>query len=144
MMYTNRMFQKLIVGGAFFLALTATVANAQTPSGSMALETPAGSSGLETLWTGCRLLFQGKAHECSLTGLQVPETGTARVAGAVYDLKEIGNFAGTYKAVGDDFALGAGHLTVKNEKGVRIVLSAFGELVELKVADKGIAMQLKK
>ena len=142
-MYTKRLLRKL-VGGALFLALAATDVGAQTPSGSIALETAAGSSGLETLWTGCKLLFQGKAHECSLTGLQAPEMDFARVSGTVFDLKALKDFAGTYKAVGNNVELGTGHVTVQNEKGVRIILSVFGELKELQVADKGIAIQLKK
>ena len=141
---TKRMLQKLAVGGAFFLALTATTANAQTPSGSIVLETAEGSSGMDTQWTGCKILFKGKTHECLLSGLQVPMTGHAQVAGTVFDLKDIGSFAGTYKAVGNNMELGAGHVTVQNDKKVRMVLGAFSENAALEVADGGVIVQLKK
>src|SRR5262245_20298253 len=141
-MQTNRMLPGLIVGITFFLVLAAAAA-AQSPSGSIALETAEGSSAGRSLWGGCTLIFKGKAHACSLTGLSVPLSGIARVSGIVYDLKDVGAFAGTYKAVGDDFALGAGHITVKNENGVSMILSVFGGLSEMQVADKGIEVKLK-
>jgi hypothetical protein len=46
--------------------------------------------------------------------------------------------------VGDDFALGAGHLTVKNQNGVTIILSAFSGLAELQTGAKGIEIKLKE
>ena len=142
-MYTNRMLPRLILGVTFLLVMTAAAA-AQSPSGSIALETAEGSGTGDTLWGGCMLLFKGKAYGCSLSGLTVPITGIARVSGMVYDLKDTGAFAGTYKAVGDDLALGAGHVTVKNQNGVMMILSAFSGLAELQVAAKGIEVKLKE
>jgi hypothetical protein len=95
----------------------------------------------------CTLLFKGKSYACTLSGLSVPQTGgsfVTRVSGMVYDLKEVGAFAGTYKAVGDDFSMGWGHLTVKNQNDVRMILSPFGQLTELQVPDKGIEIKLKE
>lgn len=143
MTYTKRMLQTLAVAGAFFLALTATTANAQTASGTIIFETAAGS-GMETVWTGCRLLFKGKTYECSISGLTVPVSGMARVAGTVFNLKDIGSFAGTYKAVGNNMELGGGHVTVQNAKKVKMVLGAFSENVALEVADGGMVVQLVK
>lgn len=144
MTYTTRMLKKLAVGGAFCLALTAIGIDAQTPSGSIIFETPEGSSGMETMWTGCRVLFKGKTYECSISGLTVPITGLARVAGTVFDMKDIGDFAGTYKAVGNNAELGGGHITVQNDKKVRMVLGAFAENTALEVADGGMVVQLVK
>jgi hypothetical protein len=137
------MLPKLLLGIALLWGMTAT-AMAQTPSGSIALETAEGSGTGDTMWSGCTLLFKGKAYGCTVSGLTVPVTGIARVSGAVYDLKDVGSFAGTYKAAGDTFALGAGHVTVKNQNGVSLILSAFGGLAELQVADKGIEVTLKE
>jgi hypothetical protein len=140
-MRIGRMFLKLALGVTFLFVVTAA-AEAQTPSGSIALESPE-SSGEAGTWTGCTLLFKGKLYACSLTGLTAPITGVSRVSGVVYDLKEVGTLAGTYKPAGDSLALGGGHLTVKNQSGVMMVLSAFGDMVELKAADKGIQVELK-
>ena len=140
-MYTSQILPKLILGVAFLLVTTAATA-AQSPSGSVAFETAEGSTTGDTLWTGCTVLFKGKLSTCTLSGLSAPVTGLARVSGMVYGLKKTEDVAGTYKAVGDDFALGEGHLTVKNQHGVRMVLTAFGRLAELQAADKGIEVKL--
>jgi len=140
-MYTRRIVPKLLLGVAFLL-ITAAAATTPAPSGSVAIETAEGSSPGDTRWTDCTVLFQGKLSPCTVSGLSAPLTGLARVSGMVYGMKNVEDFAGTYKAVGDDFALGEGHLTVKNQHGVRMVLTAFGRLTELQAADKGIEIKL--
>lgn len=140
-MSTRRIVPKLLLGVAFLL-ITAATATTPAPSGSVAIETAEGSSPGDTLWTGCPVLFQGKLSPCTVSGLSAPLTGLARVSGMVYGMKNVEDVAGTYKAVDDDFALGEGHLTVKNQHGVRMVLTAFGRLTELQAADKGIEIKL--
>ena len=140
-MYTSRILPKLLWGDAFLLVTTIAAA-APSPSGSVVLETAECSASGDTRWTDCTVLFQGKLSPCTVSGLSAPLTGLARVSGMVYDMKNVEDFAGTYKAVGDDFALGEGHLTVKNQHGVRMVLTAFGRLTELQAADKGIEIKL--
>jgi hypothetical protein len=78
-----------------------------------------------------------------LRGLSAPAAGLARVSGTVFDLKEVGTFAGTYKVVEDNFLLGGGHLTVQNQNGVRMVLTAFALLTELQVPPQGMEIKLK-
>ena len=140
-MYTCRIVPKLLLGVAFVLVTTAA-ATTPAPTGSVAIETAEGSSPGDTRWTDCTVLFQGKLSPCTVSGLSAPLTGLARMSGMVYGMKNVEDFAGTYKAVGDDFALGEGHLTVKNQHGVRMVLTAFGRLTELQAADKGIEINL--
>jgi hypothetical protein len=140
-MYTSRILPKLILGVAFLLVTTAAAA-VPTPSGSVAFETAEGSSPGDPLWTGCTVLFKGKLSPCTVSGLSAPLTGLSRVSGTVYGLKKAEDFAGTYEAVGDEFTLGEGHLTVKNQHGVRMVLTAFGQLTELQAADQGIDVKL--
>jgi len=140
-MYTKKILPKLLLGVAVLLVTTAATA-AQSPSGSVAFETAEGSTTGDTLWTGCTVLFKGKLSTCTMRGLSAPVTGQARVSGMVYGVKNVEDVAGTYKAVGDDFALGEGHLTVQNQRGVRMVLTAFGRRTELQAADKGIDVTL--
>jgi hypothetical protein len=90
----------------------------------------------DTNWVGCSLTFNGKMYGCTVTGLSAPVTGIARVSGMVFGLKDPESFAGTYTS-GNDVSLGGGHLALKNQKGVKMVLTAFGDLVELQAADKG-------
>src|SRR5262249_33499213 len=111
-MYTKRMLPRFILGITFLLSMIAT-AEAQTPSGSVALETAEASPPDATVWSGCALLYKGKLYGCTVTGLNAPSTGIARVSGMVFDLKDVGSFAGTYTAAGDDLSMGGGHLTLK-------------------------------
>jgi hypothetical protein len=136
------MLSRLVLGVAFVLVMAAAAA-AQSPSGSVFFETAEGSTMGDTQWTGCTLLFKGKLHTCTISGLSAPIAGLARVSGMVYGLKKLENFAGTYKATGDEFSLGSGHLTVKNPHDVKMVLSAFSQLAELQTTDKGIEIKLK-
>jgi len=142
-MSTKQILTRFIVGAAFLLAVTAA-AEAQTPSGSVAFESAEASAMGETNWVGCSLTFNGKMYGCTVTGLSAPVTGIARVSGMVFDLKDPGNFTGTYKAAGNDISLGDGHLVLKNQHGVRMVLTAFGDMVELRAADKGVVVTLKE
>jgi hypothetical protein len=99
---------------------------------------------VKAIWIGCTIFFQGKAHQCSVSGLESPEPGMNRVSGIVYDLKDLSTFAGTYKAVGPDVVLGGGHLRVKNDKGVAITLWTFKTMQELQVPDSGMKIELKQ
>ena len=142
-MHTKQMLPGFVIGLTFLLALTAA-AETPSPSGSVAFETAEASAVGDPQWVGCTLTVGGKIYGCTVAGLSAPATGIARVSGMVFDLKDPGSFAGTYTAAGDDLSLGDGHLTVKNQKGVRMVLTAFGELTELKAADKGLVVTLKE
>ena len=140
-MSTKQILTRCLLGVAFLLTVSAA-AEAQTPSGSVAFETAEASAMGNTNWVGCTLTFNGKIYECTVTGLSAPVTGIARVSGMVFDLKDPGNFAGTYTS-GNDVSLGGGHLALKNQNGVKMVLTAFGDLVELQAADKGVVVTLK-
>jgi hypothetical protein len=140
-MSTKQILTRFILGIAFLLAVTAA-AEAQTPSGSVAFESGEAST-FDTMWVGCTLVFQGKAYGCTVTGLSAPMSGMARVSGMVFDLKDPGNFTGTYTSA-NDISMGGGQLVLKNQHGVKMILSAFGDLVELQAADKGVVVTLKE
>ena len=141
-MSTKQILTRCLLGVAFLLTVSAA-AEAQTPSGSVAFESAEASAMGDTMWVGCSLTFNGKMYGCTVTGLSAPVTGIARVSGMVFDLKDPGDFTGTYTA-GNDVSLGGGHLALKNQKGVKMVLTAFSDLVELRAADKGVVVTLKE
>ena len=141
-MSTKQILTRVILGIAFLLAVTAA-AEAQTPSGSVAFETAEASAMGDTQWVGCSLTLNGKIYGCTVTGLSAPDTNITRVSGMVFGLKDPESFAGTY-TTGNDISLGGGHLALKNQHGVKMVLTAFGDLVELQAADKGVVVTLKE
>jgi len=109
---------------ALCIGITGKTAHAQT-SGSISAETSNTSDPMQADWIGCVILFHGKTQGCSLSGLQVPITGTARVSGMVNNVKNLADVAGTYKVVGVDSTFGGGHLQLKNDKGVTMTLWPF-------------------
>ena len=138
-----RVLPGLVLAIALCVGTTAVTAQAQT-SGSIGFETAESSDPMSAVWTGCVIFFQGKEQGCSMSGLQVPITGIARVSGVVNNVKDIADVAGTYKAVGPDMSFGGGHLQVKNDKGVTMTLWAFRDLTELQVGSNGMKVELKK
>lgn len=113
-----------VLGVVLCAGVTAVTAHAQT-AGSISAETSNTSDPMQANWIGCVIFFQSKAHACTLSGLQVPLTGTARVSGMVSNVKNLADVAGTYQLVGVDETFGGGHLKVKNDKGVTITVWPF-------------------
>ena len=138
-----RLLSGVVVAATLCAGATAGTTHAQT-SGSIAFETAENSDPINSIWVGCVIFFQGKEHHCSMSGLQAPVTGIARVSGVVNGVKNIAAVAGTYQAVGMDEALGGGHLQVKNDQGVTMTLWTFGDMTELQVGSNGMKIDLKK
>jgi len=144
MMSMTRVLPRLVFAAALCVGATVGMSQAETPSASVAFQTAEGSNTVNAIWTGCVVFFQGKPHPCSVSGLQSPQPGMTRVSGIVYDLKDLSKLAGTYKVVGPDDVLGAGHMRVKNDKGVVMTLWTFQVLQELQVPDSGMKLELKQ
>ena len=139
------MLPGLVLATALCVGTTVVTAQAANPSASVSFETSEDSSTMSgTMWTGCNIFFQGKAHTCSVSGLQSPTPGLTRVAGIVYGLKDLSKLAGTFKAVGPDESMGPGHLKVKNDKGITMTLWSFSTMQEIQVPDSGMKLELQK
>jgi hypothetical protein len=138
-----RTLSPVVLAAAMCVGAIAGTARAQT-SGSISAESSEISDPMQVTWAGCFIMYHGKTEGCSISGLQVPLTGIARVSGVVSDVKNIADVAGTYKAVGTDTSFGGGHLKVKNAKGVTMTLWTFGNYKELQVGSNGMKVELKK
>jgi hypothetical protein len=79
--------------------------------------------------------------------LEVGGVGVSKVQaiGQVYYLGQVGDFAGTYVAVGADAAVGggAGILTMRNQHGVVINLQSVQQGIKLTAGVEGITITLK-
>jgi len=145
MIRLDKTLARLLLVIPLLLVVTMTALEAQTPDATLALTASGSSATMDTTWAGCVLIYEGKKHECSVTGLEVPITGTARVSGMVFNLREIGNFAGTYKPTEGSISKGQDYLTILNDKTKTVMtLNPFGELVELRIADEGLKVELKE
>jgi hypothetical protein len=96
------------------------------------------------------LSYEGKDYPFSISGLSFADIGvsTFKGAGNVYDLKSLNDFSGNYAAAQAAFAVrgGSGELSMRNSRGVSIVLSA-GEGKEagtrLNLGPGGVNIRLK-
>jgi hypothetical protein len=146
-----RWLSGLALGVVLYVGAIPVTGHAQT-SGSISAETSNTSDPMQADWIGCVILFQGKTQKCSLSGLQVPVTGTARISGTVSNVKNLADVAGAYKVVGVDDTFGGGHLKLKNNKGVTITLWPFAASVAssidpqtvLQVGSDGMKVDLKQ
>ncbi|UVO33609.1 hypothetical protein KUL72_18915 [Bradyrhizobium arachidis] len=73
------------------------------------------------------LVYRGRTYPFRITGLSFGITAGAtigRLVGWASDIREVGDFVGTYSSVGGGFALvgGVNGVHLRNEKGVTIVL----------------------
>src|SRR5438093_4330809 len=141
----------LVLGMELCVSAIPVTAHAQT-SGSISAETSNTSDPMQANWIGCVIFFRGKTQRCSLSGLQVPVTGTARVSGTVSNVKNLADVAGAYKVVGVDDTFGGGHLKLKNNKAVTITLWPFAASIAssidpqtvLQVGTNGMNVDLKQ
>ena len=138
-----RRLSGLVLAVVLCVGAPAVTAYAQT-AGSISAVTSDTSDPMQSNWIGCVIYFHGKAQGCSLSGLQVPVNGVARLSGIVNNVKNIADVAGTYKVVGVDATYGGGHLQVKNDKGVTMTLWAFTMYTDLVVGSNGMKVDLTK
>ncbi|MGY4504970.1 hypothetical protein ACVWYH_008927 [Bradyrhizobium sp. GM24.11] len=94
------------------------------------------------------LVYRGKTYPFKITGLSFGITAGAtigRLDGWASDIREVGDFAGTYSSVGGGFALvgGVSGVHLRNEKGVTIVLQGPKAGLELAANLSTIAISLR-
>jgi len=94
------------------------------------------------------LTYRGKTYPFRITGLSFGITAGAtigRLDGWASDIREVGDFAGTYSSVGGGFALvgGLNGVHLRNEKGVNIVLQGPKAGLELAANISQITISLR-
>jgi len=94
------------------------------------------------------LNFQGRYYPFRILGLSLGATAgisASRLSGQVTNLRQPGDFAGTYAAVGlgGAWVLGAGVVELKNDKGVTIALEGARAGIEFAANLSGISIQLE-
>jgi hypothetical protein len=134
--------------GVIALALVATaVAKAPPPSGTLSIATTSIAVGIGVHWGHGVLTTHGQRYPFAVQGLEVGGLGVAKVqaVGQVYHLRQVGDFAGTYVAVGADTAVGggAGVLTMRNQHGIVINLQSVQQGIKLTAGVEGITIAWK-
>ncbi len=102
--------------------------------------------GIGYSWGDGVLTYQVKEYRFKINGLSVIDVGISKVDanGEVFNLKKLEDFNGTYTTASAEATLagGAGVITMKNQNGVTIKLSALTTGVNFKLALEGVKLTL--
>jgi hypothetical protein len=147
MLHRFRSCSSLLVVVAILGLIATALARAPRPSGTLSIATTSIALGIGVNWGTGILTTYGQRYAFAVQGLEVGGVGVAKVraVGQVYHLRKVGDFSGTYVAVGADAAVGggAGILTMRNQHGVVINLQSTQQGIKLTAGVEGITMTLK-
>ena len=146
----KKVFQVLIKAALLIPFLTMTnIATAEEvqPSGTVKIDETQFALGIGGEMGGGKLSFGGEQYDFKIGGFQVGSVGIEKTSatGAVYYLKDIADFPGTYFAVQGGLTIGGGAsgTWMKNNNGVTIHLVATNEGLDVQVGPKGITVSME-
>ena len=142
---TASMFGSLLLTVVF--ASYVGAAQKATPSGKVTLETTSIAAGVGVSWGDGKLTLKGKSYPFSVDGLSLVDWGIskANAVGDVYNLKDAGQFGGTYVAAeaGLTLAGGMGGMVLRNENGVVLHLRSVSQGARLQLGTSGLIIKMK-
>ena len=142
-MHRNRILLSLIVLASLLLAPTL----AQAQEGTVSISFTGVAAGVGVSWGSGVLTYAGKTYPFKIDGLSVGDVGisTVTATGKVHNLKNVGDFAGNYAALGAGAAVGGGAvaLTMQNQRGVSMDLTATQAGVKFNIGPQGLTISLK-
>ncbi len=139
----------VIAGAAFADDSTSnpTATISEEPSATVDLTGGSIAAGVGYVWGHGNLIYQGKSHQFSLSGLSIVDVGVAHItaSGVVYHLKDISDFNGNYVAVsaGLTVAGGGSAAVLKNEHGVVIKLLSTTQGLRFNLSGDGVGVKLR-
>ncbi len=147
-MRTNRIILSLAMAAFLLLAVTPGVAQGPYYAvGSVSMEMTSVAVGVGLSSGSGVLRFKGKLYNFKISGLSVGNVGVASImaVGNVYNMTNVSQFAGNYAAAGAGIALvnGAAGLTMQNQSGAIINLSALQQGVQLNIGPQGFTIVMQ-
>ena len=148
MMQFKQILTRLVLALSLLWGVTPAAAqDTAQPAGRIALEGASVAAGVGVNWGDGTLKFQGQNYKFSLSGLSLLDVGVAKInaVGDVYHLRKPSDLAGTYVAGEAGFALagGADVMTLRNQNGVVITLSAVEEGAKLALGPAGLSITMQ-
>ena len=144
-------YLKKISALLFFLGLMTAFTKAATdekPDATLRLSHGSIAAGIGFSWGSGTLTYQGKEYPVDVNGLSLGKVGISggSASGEVYNLKNLQDFDGHYNAagVGLTIAGGASATALKNQNGVRVLVTSTKRGVDVTIAGGGVDMKLKK
>ena len=146
-MHPNRTLLSLAVALILLLAVAPGQAQKQPSVAQVSIELTGVAAGVGLSWGSGVLRFAGKNYSFKVEGLSVGDVGFAKVSavGKVYNLQRLSDFAGTYAAVGAGVAVAGGvaGLTMQNQRGVTMDLTATQEGLKLNIGPQGLTVTMR-
>jgi len=130
------------------LAPNALAQDAQpAPDAAISLSGGAVAAGVGYVWGSGQLTFDGSPYSFKVSGLSIVDVGVAKIdaAGAVYNLKHLNDFDGTYTAfaAGATVAGGGGVAYLRNQNGVVIKLNSTSAGLRFNLSANGVTLKLE-
>jgi hypothetical protein len=147
-MRTNRILLSLAMAAFLLLAVTPGVAQGPYYAvGSVSMEMTSVAVGVGVSSGSGVLRFKGQLYNFKISGLSVGNVGVASTTavGNIYNMTNVSQFAGNYAAAGAGVALvnGVAGLTMQNQSGVIINLSALQQGVQLNIGPQGFTIVMQ-
>ena len=135
------------IAGAFVLAAFATAEDKKLDA-TITISAKAVGAGAGVSWGEGKLHYNGKTYPITVDGLTVGTVGVSSIdaTGEVYGLAKLSDFDGTYAAAvgGATIGGGGGGVSMKNQNGVEVDMTATTQGVSLTLGASGVKMALKK
>jgi hypothetical protein len=147
-MRTKRMLLSLVMVVLLLAAVTpGTAQQTYYPVGTVSIDMTSVAVGIGFSSGSGVLRFNGERYLFKIDGLSVGNVGIASISavGNVYNLTNASQLAGNYAGVGAGITLAAGAagLTMQNENGVIINLSAVQQGVQLNIGPQGFTITMR-
>jgi hypothetical protein len=140
--------------GILFLVLAVTAGLTQAagkegkPDATLQLKGGSFAAGIGFSWGSGTLTYKGKDYPVSVNGLSLGKVGITggSAVGEVYHLKRLQDFNGHYNAGGAGLTIAGGRnaVAMKNQNGVKVLLSSTTRGVDVTLGVGGVDMELKK
>lgn len=118
------------------------------PDATIQLEEGSGGVGLGYTWGKGTLTYEGKKYPITISGFSAGELGGVKIQahGAVYHLKKLSDFNGTYTSTdaGAAFAGGFDVAAMRNGNGVEIKMVSTTEGADLQASVSGVSFTVVK
>jgi hypothetical protein len=125
---------------------TGAIAQGDTPSGKISIETTSIAAGIGLSWGNGTLNFKGQDYRFSIDGVTLIDFGMSKASatGEVYNLGDLAKFEGNYMAVEASFALGGGmgSMSLRNPYGVILQLKSISQGARLQLGSSGMKIEL--
>jgi hypothetical protein len=147
MPHATTLLRRVVFGALLSAVVAAPVLAQDKPDATLDLKGGAVAFVAGYSWGSGTLHFKGKNYPWKVGGLSVVDVGASKFTGTgrVYHLTKVSDIAGTYTSAeaGATVAGGVSIQSMKNSKGVLIVLSSSRAGLQFTAAPKGVEIKLQ-